>query len=344
MFSMPREKMKILVTGGLGFIGSNFIRYLLHKYPHYEIVNLDKITYAGNPANLTDLADNPRYHFVRGDIADPQAVDKVMGQGCDAIINFAAETHVDRSIADAADFITTDVYGTYVLLEASRKYKIGCFIQISSDEVYGEAEGSPCCESNPLNPKSPYAASKAGADRLAYSYLATYRLPLIITRCSNNYGPFQYPEKMISLFITNALEDKPLPVYGDGRNTRDWIYVQEHCEAVDLLLHSSGLEGEVFNIGSGSEYSILEIAQRILKALGKSEQLITMVKDRPGHVRRHAVATEKIRHALNWKATLPFEQGLEQTINWYQQNRTWWEPIKSGAYREYYRKHYGFEL
>ncbi len=337
--------MKILVTGGLGFIGSNFIRYLLGRYPHYEVVNLDKITYAGNPANLADLADNPRYHLVRGDIADPQAVDRVVGQGCDAIINFAAETHVDRSIADAASFITTDVYGTYVLLEASRKYKLGRFIQISTDEVYGEAEGSPCHENSPLNPKSPYAASKAGADRLAYSYWATYQLPVIITRCSNNYGPFQYPEKMISLFITNALEDKSLPVYGDGQNTRDWICVREHCEAIDLLLHSSGLEGEVFNIASGAEYSILEIAQRILKTLGKSsEELITMVKDRPGHVRRHAVATEKIRRALNWKATVPFEQGLEQTIHWYRQNPSWWQPIKSGAYREYYRRHYGFEL
>ncbi len=336
--------MKILVTGGLGFIGSNFIRYMLSKYSLYEIVNLDKMTYAGNPANLADIADNPNYTFIKGDITDPGVVDKIMANGCEAVINFAAETHVDRSIADAASFITTDVYGTYVLLEAGRKYNIRRFIQISTDEVYGEAENGPSTEEDALKPKSPYAASKAGADRLAFSYWSTYRLPVIITRCSNNYGPYQYPEKMIPLFITNALEDKPLPVYGSGTNTRDWIFVQEHCAAVDLLLHSAGLDGEVFNIGSGDEFSILEIARDILKILGKSEDLIVRVKDRPGHVQRHAVATDKIKSDLNWQTEIPFERELEQTVNWYKNNRSWWEPIKSGTYREYYRKHYGVDL
>ncbi|MBI5788947.1 MAG: dTDP-glucose 4,6-dehydratase [Candidatus Schekmanbacteria bacterium] len=336
--------MKLLVTGGLGFIGSNFVRYMLNKYPDYRIINLDKMTYAGNPANLADIADNPHYSFVRGDIIDVQLVEKLIGEGCDAVVNFAAETHVDRSIADAGGFITTDVYGTFVLLEAARRHKIKRFIQISTDEVYGEAESEPCTENAPLNPKSPYAASKAGADRLAFSYWATYQLPVIITRCSNNYGPYQYPEKMIPLFVTNALEDKPLPVYGDGQNTRDWIYVLEHNAAIDLLLHSSGLDGEVFNIGSGGEYSILQIAGIILKVLGKTDRLICLVKDRPGHVRRHAVNTDKIRRVLNWQSQISFEQELEKTIRWYQNNRSWWEPIKSGSYREYYRTHYGVEL
>lgn len=336
--------MKIVVTGGLGFIGSNFVRYVLNKYPNYKVTNLDKVTYAGNPANLADLAGNPRYNFVRGDIADNQIIESILKSGCDAIVNFAAETHVDRSIADAASFITTDVYGTYVLLEASRKHGVKRFIQISTDEVYGEAENGPSTEEDPLKPKSPYAASKAGADRLAFSYWTTYQTPVIITRCSNNYGPYQYPEKMIPLFITNALDDKPMPVYGTGQNTRDWIFVEEHCEAVDLLLHSSGYDGEVFNIGSGDEFSILDIAHSILKILNKPENLITMVKDRPGHVQRHAVNTDKIRNILNWRAKIPFEQELENTVVWYQQNRSWWESIKSGAYLEYYKKHYGFNL
>ena len=335
--------MKILVTGGLGFIGSNFIRYLLHSYPDYQILNLDKMTYAANPANLADVEDNPRYRLLRGDIADRRVVDEALAAGCDAIINFAAETHVDRSISAPGDFVTTDVYGTYVLLEAARRRGVKLFIQISTDEVYGEAQSGPCPEDAPLNPKSPYAASKAGADRLAYSYWATYRLPVIITRCSNNFGPFQYPEKMIPLFVTNALDDKPLPVYGDGGNTRDWIFVNEHCRAIDLLLHSSGLEGEVFNIGSGQEYSILEIARAILLLLGKPESLITLVKDRPGHVRRHAVDTGKISKTLGWRAELPFDRQLAETVAWYRRHRDWWEPIKSGAYREYYRKHYALE-
>jgi dTDP-glucose 4,6-dehydratase len=330
---------KILVTGGAGFIGSNFIRYLLAKYSDIEVVNLDKLTYAGNLDNLKEIDGDRRYAFVKGDICDRGCVMK-SAEGCDCVINFAAETHVDRSIGDPAGFIMTDVYGTYVLLEAAKDLRIPRFIQISTDEVYGDAGGEPSREDSPLMPQSPYAASKAGADRLAYSYFVTYGTPVVITRCSNNYGPNQYPEKMVSLFVTNALDDQPLPVYGTGTNTRDWIHTRDHARALDMVMHAEGLEGEVLNIGTGNEVSVLEMADRILAELGKPKSLVEMVKDRPGHVRRHAVDTAKIRSRLGWKPEMDFKLGLHETVEWYKDNRWWWEKIKSGEFKAYYRKMY----
>lgn len=330
---------KLLITGGAGFIGSNFVRYMLDKYPEYFIVNLDKLTYAGNPDNLKGTEKFKNYQFIRGDIKDGKLVDKIT-KDIDIIINFAAETHVDRSIGNPDDFIMTDVYGTYVLLESAKKHSVKRFVQISTDEVYGEAIDEPCLETDPLMPKSPYAASKAGADRLVFSYWATYSLPVVITRCSNNFGPNQYPEKMIPLFVTNALEDKALPVYGDGENTRDWIYVEDHCRALDKVLHSEGIEGEVFNIGSGIEKSILDIADIILNILDKPKSLVRFVPDRPGHVRRHAVDTRKIKNRLKWKPESTFSKAMEKTITWYVDNEWWWKKIKSGEYKEYYKKMY----
>jgi dTDP-glucose 4,6-dehydratase len=333
---MPR---RLLVTGGAGFIGSNFTRYILEHHDDIDLIVLDKLTYAGNLDNLKAVEGNPRYRFVRGDICDEKVVEETM-KGCDCVINFAAETHVDRSIGDPAGFIMTDVFGTYVLLEATRKLGIPKFIQISTDEVYGDAGGEPSGEDSPLMPQSPYAASKAGADRLAYSYYVTYETPVVITRCSNNYGPNQYPEKMISLFVTNAIEGKPLPVYGTGENTRDWIYVTDHARALEMVMNTEGLEGEVLNIGSGIELSVLQVADRILAALGKPTDLLQRVKDRPGHVRRHAVKTDKIASTLGWEAEVDFEQGLKMTIDWYINNEWWWKKIKSGEFKEYYKRMY----
>lgn len=330
---------KIVVTGGAGFIGSNFVRYILENYDDIELTVLDKLTYAGNLENLKDIEDNPRYRFVKGDICDEAVVEDVLA-GSDCVLNFAAETHVDRSIGDPASFIMTDVYGTYVLLEAARKLKLPRFIQISTDEVYGDADDEPSGEDSPLMPRSPYAASKAGADRLAYSYFTTYDTPVVITRCSNNYGPNQYPEKLIPLFLTNAMDDEQLPVYGSGINTRDWIYVTDHVRALEVIMNSGGLEGEVFNIGSGIELSILDVAGGILTVLDKPESLVARVADRPGHVMRHAVKTDKIRSVLGWKAEVDFETGLRMTAEWYKNNRPWWEKIKSGEFKEYYRKMY----
>lgn len=337
----------ILVTGGAGFIGSNFVRYAFHHHPNWRIVNLDKLTYAGNPDNLKDIQADPsssqRYRFVHGDITDPECVRAIFSEEhFDYALNFAAETHVDRSIGDPGDFIQTDVYGTYVLLEAAKEFGLSRFIQISTDEVYGSIEEGSFTEDSPLNPRNPYSASKAGADRLAYSYFATYGLDVVITRASNNYGPYQYPEKLIPLFVTNALEDKPLPLYGDGRNVRDWLHVEDHCSALEFVLLNAGA-GEVYNIGGGNERMNIEITQLILETLGKPKSLIRPVEDRKGHDRRYSISTDKLR-TLGWNPGHDFESGIVETIRWYEQHRSWWEPIKSGEYREYYLKMYGHRL
>ena len=330
--------MKLLVTGGAGFIGSNFIRLCMKRHPAWELVNLDKLTYAGNLDNLREIDSDPRYRFVRGDIADAELVGRLAGEGLDAIVNFAAETHVDRSIGNADDFIRTDVYGTFVLLEAARLHKVGKFIQISTDEVYGSIERGSFVETDTLMPRNPYSASKAGADRLAYSYWATYRLPVVITRASNNFGPFQYPEKVIPLFVTNALKDIPLPLYGDGMNVRDWLFVEDHCAAVEFLLEK-GVDGEVYNIGGGNELPNAELTRFILDYLKKPATLIKRVKDRQGHDRRYSLNCDKLK-ALGWKPRTDFEQAMRETIDWYVQNERWWSRLKSGEYMEYYRKQY----
>ena len=326
-----------LVTGGAGFIGSNYVHFILKKYPDIKVINLDKLTYAGNLANLRDIENDMRYTFVKGDICDRELVDSIMPE-TDIVVNFAAESHVDRSIGKPDDFIKTDIFGAFVLLESAKVHGIKKFIQISTDEVYGSIEDGSFREDDPLEPSSPYSASKAGADRLAFSYYVTYGLPVIITRCSNNFGPYQYPEKLISLFVTNAIEDKKLPIYGDGKNVRDWIYVDDHCSAIDLLI-DKGADGETYNIGAGNEKNNLEITDLILAGLQKPEFLKTFVKDRPGHDRRYSVATDKLR-ALDWKPQFSFEEALRNTIQWYAQNTSWWQPLKSGEYLEYYRTHY----
>ncbi|MEE8638263.1 MAG: dTDP-glucose 4,6-dehydratase [Candidatus Margulisiibacteriota bacterium] len=335
--------MKLLVTGGAGFIGSNFIHYILSKHPEDEIINLDKLTYAGNLENLKDLEGDLRYKFYKGDICDPAAVEKAIGlvDSVDAIINFAAETHVDRSILSAGSFVQTDVYGTYVLLEAVKKFKIKRYLHISTDEVYGSIEHGSFTEDSPLHPNSPYASSKAGGDLLARAYFKTYDLPAIITRSSNNYGPYHYPEKVIPLFITNALQDKHLPLYGDGKNVRDWLYVEDNCEAIDLVLQK-GREGEIYNIAGESERQNLEITKMILKELGKSEDLIEFVKDRPGHDRRYSLDCSKLKK-LGWMPKTDFEEGLRKTIRWFYNNREWWERIKEKQkeFQSFYKEWYG---
>ncbi|HEX6542366.1 MAG TPA: dTDP-glucose 4,6-dehydratase [Ktedonobacterales bacterium] len=323
----------IFVTGGAGFIGSGFVRYVLATQPDAQVVVFDKLTYAGNLENLASVSDDARFRFVRGDICDAAAVRAAM-RGCDAVVNFAAETHVDRSIVDPGAFVKTDVEGTYTLLEVAREVGIERFIQISTDEVYGNAEAPdgtsrPSLETDALKPLSPYAASKAGADRLAFSYWATYGLPVVVTRCSNNYGPYQYPEKQLPLFVTNALADRALPVYGDGRNTRDWIYVDDHCSALLAILDApaENVVGEVFNIGTDEERSILQNARTVLSTLGKPESLISFVPDRLGHVRRHAVNAAKLREKLGWAPRVTFEEGIAQTIAWYRDNTEWLEHL-----------------
>lgn len=333
---------KYLVTGGAGFIGSNFIHYLLEKYSNeIHITNLDKLTYAGNLDNLKDVESLPNYHFVRGDICDEKIVGELM-QGMDVVVNFAAESHVDRSIGAPDDFIKTDVFGTFVLLEAARKHKVGKFVQISTDEVYGSILDGSFTEDSPLMPSSPYSASKAGADRLAYSYFVTYKLPVIVTRCSNNYGPYQYPEKLIPLFVTNALDDKPLPIYGDGKNVRDWIFVSDHCSAIDFLI-DNGKDGAVYNIGADNEHNNLEITDGILNELGKPQSLKTFVADRLGHDRRYSVDTTKLRN-LGWRPKYDFPQAMAETVQWYVNNRWWWEKLKSGEYLKYYKANYQREF
>jgi len=328
---------RYLVTGGAGFIGSNFIHYLLGKYQAIEVINFDKLTYAGNLENLRDIEAESRYTFIRGDIADETLVNQVMA-GIDIVVNFAAESHVDRSISTPDAFIKTDILGTFVLLEAARKARVKKFIQISTDEVYGSTEGASFKETDALMPSSPYSASKAGADRLAYSYFVTFHLPVIVTRCSNNFGPYQYPEKLIPLFVTNAIENKPLPIYGDGLNIRDWIYVDDHCDAVDFLIRK-GTDGETYNIGGGNEKTNLEITDLVLKTTGKSTELKQFVKDRPGHDRRYSVDFTKIRQ-MGWRPRHRFEEAMTHTIEWYIQNPEWWQKIKSGEYLKYYQEQY----
>jgi dTDP-glucose 4,6-dehydratase len=340
---MGRDIRTILVTGGCGFIGSNFVRYMLRN-SDYRVINVDKLTYAGNLENLTDISDQPTYEFVRGDIADKTLIDGLASKGFDAIINFAAESHVDRSIEDSRVFIETNVLGTQVLLEAARNYGISRFIQISTDEVYGSLGPTGAfTETSPIAPNSPYSASKTAADLLVRAYHKTYGLPCIITRCSNNYGPYQFPEKLIPLMISNALEGEPLPVYGDGMNVRDWIYVEDHCRAIDLIMHE-GREGEVYNIGANNEVPNIEIVQIILRQLGKPDSLIKFVEDRPGHDRRYAIDSTKLRNELGWNTFYSFDEALDLTIRWYLENQAWWKKIKSGEYLKYYERMYGHRL
>lgn len=320
---------KILVTGAAGFIGSAFVRYIMRTLPDVEVVAFDKLTYAGNLENLAPVADDPRYHFVQGDICDADDVSESM-RGCSWVVNFAAETHVDRSIVDPGAFVRTDVIGAYTLLEAARSLGVERFIQISTDEVYGNAEAPsgesrPSLETDALKPLSPYAASKAGADRLAFSYWATYGMPVVVTRCSNNYGPYQYPEKQLPLFITNALAGRAIPVYGTGENTRDWIHTDDHCSALRAILEAPAekVNGEVFNIGASEERSIIENAHAIVALTGASEGLITFVPDRLGHVRRHAVDSSKIQRVLGWQPTIRFDDGLRETVHWYRDHQEW---------------------
>jgi dTDP-glucose 4,6-dehydratase len=333
----------ILVTGGAGFIGSNFIHYLVARHPDWSIVNLDKLTYAGNLENLSEIEGRPGYRFVKGDICDRESVLPLVAES-DYVVNFAAETHVDRSIHDAGDFIQTDVYGTFVLLEAFRQAKRPRrFVQISTDEVYGAIPAGSARETDPIAPRNPYAASKAGADRLAYSYYVTYGVPVIVTRASNNYGPRQYPEKIIPLFVTNALEDRRLPLYGDGLQVRDWLHVEDHCRALDFILER-GKDGETYNIGGGTEIENAELTRRILALLGKPASLIEHVADRPGHDRRYSLDTRKLG-SLGWAPEVTFEQGLERTVAWYRDHPGWWKRIKdeNAEYRRFHQKHYGYQ-
>ncbi|MDW2876423.1 MULTISPECIES: dTDP-glucose 4,6-dehydratase [Bacillaceae] len=335
---------KILVTGGAGFIGSNFVNYTVRTYPDYHVINLDALTYAGNLYNLSESAERSNYEFIRGDIADPVLVESIFEQGIHAVINFAAESHVDRSISDPGIFVRTNIQGTQVLLDAARKYKVEKYIQISTDEVYGTlGETGFFTEETPLAPNSPYSASKASADLLVRAYYETYGLPVNITRCSNNYGPFHFPEKLIPLMIINALNDKELPVYGNGLNVRDWLHVEDHCKAIDLVLHK-GKAGEVYNVGGHNERTNIEVVKEILKDLNKPETLIRYVEDRLGHDKRYAIDPSKLRNELGWEPVYSFETGLKATIDWYLENKEWWSNIISGSYQEYYQEQYGKKL
>ncbi len=330
----------LLVTGGAGFIGSNFVRHMLHHHS-YRIINLDKLTYAGNLENLADVESHPKYRFVKGDICDRLLLENLFEEEkIDAVLNFAAESHVDRSILGAKIFVETNVLGTQTLLDVAKQYGVERFLQVSTDEVYGTlGETGYFTEETPLAPNSPYSASKAGADFLVRAYHETFKMPTLITRCSNNYGPYHFPEKLIPLMIANALNDKPLPVYGDGLNVRDWLYVEDHCRAIDVVLHNGKL-GEVYNIGGHNEKRNIDIVKLILQKLGKPESLITFVKDRPGHDRRYAIDASKIERTLGWKPQETFETGIEKTVQWYLDNRKWWERIISGEYQKYYELQY----
>lgn len=333
--------MKLLVTGGAGFIGSNFVRYILKKYPDYKVTNLDLLTYAGNLENLKDIENNPNYKFIKGDIADKKLVNDLV-KDVDVVVNFAAESHVDRSILDSAAFIHTNVIGTHNLLEAAKNNGGKRFHHVSTDEVYGHLgpSGPPFNEKTPYAPRSPYSASKAAADHLVNAYFNTYNLPTTISNCSNNYGPYQFPEKLHGLFITNLIENKKVPVYGDGMQVRDWLFVEDHCEAIDLIIHK-GKIGETYCVGGNCEKPNIEITKKILKLLGKGEEMIEYVKDRPGHDRRYAIDFSKIKWELGWQPKTNFDEGMKKTVEWYKTNESWWREIKSGEYLKYYEKQYG---
>jgi dTDP-glucose 4,6-dehydratase len=336
------EGKTLLVTGGCGFIGSNFIHYILAQYPHYRVINLDKLTYCGNLDNLCEVVQQSNVTFVKGDIADRE---KVMGilhdEGVDCIVNFAAESHVDRSIEEPDLFLRTNVLGTQVLLDGAREAHVPLFIQISTDEVYGSlGPTGEFTEVTPLEPNSPYAASKTAADLMVRAYIKTYGINAIVTRCSNNYGPYQFPEKLLPLMISNAMEDRALPIYGDGLNVRDWIYVEDHCQAIDVIMHH-GKSGEIYNIGGASERTNLEVVRTILEVLAKPESLIHFVKDRPGHDRRYAMDFSKLKKELGWEPNVTFEEGIKKTVTWYVEHQDWWQRIKTGEYMEYYERMYG---
>ena len=337
--------MKIIVTGGAGFIGSNFVYHMLNKYPDYRIICLDKLTYAGNLSTLEPVMSNPNFRFVKADICDKAAVDKLFEEEKpDIVVNFAAESHVDRSIENPQIFLETNIIGTSVLMDACRKYGIKRYHQVSTDEVYGDLPlDRPdlfFTENTPIHTSSPYSSSKAGADLLVLAYHRTYGLPVTISRCSNNYGPYHFPEKLIPLMIIRALHDESLPVYGDGLNVRDWLYVEDHCKAIDLIIHN-GKVGEVYNVGGHNEMANIDIVKLILKELGKSEDLITYVTDRAGHDRRYAIDPTKIHNDLGWLPETKFADGIVKTIKWYLENESWWQPIISGEYMDYYQKMYG---
>jgi dTDP-glucose 4,6-dehydratase len=331
--------MKVLVTGGAGFIGSNFIHYIFKKYPDWEVTNLDSLTYAGNLENLQDIENDRRYHFIKEDITHRAQIAAVISQGFDVVVHFAAESHVDRSILDSSPFIDTNIRGTQVLLEAIREFGVRKYIQVSTDEVYGSIENGKCCETSALLPNSPYAASKTAGDLICRAYFKTYGLPVIVTRCSNNYGPFQFPEKLIPLVVTNALENKEVPVYGDGKNIREWIHVEDHCRALDCVIRE-GRAGEIYNIGSGVEKTNLDLVQHILRILDKPQSLIKYVTDRPGHDRRYALDATRIGVELEWKPAVSFIDGMARTAAWYVRNESWWSRIKSGEYAQYYQRMY----
>ncbi len=331
--------MRLLVTGGAGFIGSNFTHYILREYPQWEVTNLDKLTYAGNLDSLKDVTNLPQYHFVKGDIADRELVDGLLRQRFDVIVNFAAESHVDRSILDPSPFIDTNIKGTQVLLEGAQKHRVERFVHISTDEVYGPIKQGKFTEMSRLCPSSPYSASKAAAEHLCQAFFTTHHTPIVITRCSNNYGPYQFPEKLIPLVITNALENKPIPVYGDGLNVRDWIFVLDHCRALDTIIQR-GKPGEIYNIGAGNGKTNLEIINDILQLLKKPESLIQFVSDRPCHDRRYAIDTTKLTMELDWTPAYSFKEALALTVDWYLKNEAWWRQIKSGDYTKYYERMY----
>ncbi|WP_341348642.1 dTDP-glucose 4,6-dehydratase [Paenibacillus sp. FSL H3-0469] len=336
--------MKLLVTGGAGFIGSNFVIYMLQQHPDYRIVNVDALTYAGNLENLKSVENHPNYTFVKADITDVAAMDKLIGDGVDVVVNFAAESHVDRSILEPEVFVKTNVLGTQVLLDAAKKYSVTKFVQVSTDEVYGSLGATGLfTEETPLTPNSPYSASKAGGDLLVRAYNETFGLPVNITRCSNNYGPYQFPEKLIPLMISRALADQALPVYGDGMNIRDWLYVEDHCSAIDLVIHEGG-NGEVYNIGGNNERTNVHIVNTVLQELGKPDSLITYVQDRLGHDRRYGIDPTKITNELGWKPKHTFETGIKETIQWYLNNKEWWTRIQSGEYQKYAALQYGSRL